>query len=74
MTVVSYTFGEHSIMDTEVESLCCTPETNVTLCVNYTKKKCLMISSDILRKVPQFFVFVCVSFCLFFPVVKVGLY
>ena len=26
-------------MDTEVETLCCTPETNVPLCVNYTQKK-----------------------------------
>ena len=31
----NYAFGEHSIMYTEVELLCCTPETNVTLYVNY---------------------------------------
>ena len=33
----SYTSGEHSIMFEFVESVCCTPETNVTLFVNYTK-------------------------------------
>ena len=27
---------EHSIMYETLESLCCTPETNITLCVNYT--------------------------------------
>lgn len=32
----SYAYGEHSIMYT-VQSLCCTPETNVTLGVNYTQ-------------------------------------
>ena len=34
----SYTCGKHSIMYKIVESLCCTPETNITLHVNYTKK------------------------------------
>ena len=34
----SYTSGEHSITYKFVESLCCTRETNVTLCVNCTKK------------------------------------
>ena len=28
---------EHSIMYRDVESSLCTPETNVTLCVNYTE-------------------------------------
>lgn len=30
------THGEQSIMYRLIESLCCTPETNKTLCVNYT--------------------------------------
>ena len=34
----SYTDGEHGIMDKEVESICCTTETDVTLCVKYIKK------------------------------------
>ena len=33
----SYTCNEHSITYKLVESLCCTPETNVTLGVNYTQ-------------------------------------
>ena len=33
----SYTNGEHSIIYKLVESLCCTPETNVTLYVTYTQ-------------------------------------
>lgn len=33
-----FTWGEHSIRYTD-ESLCCTPDTNLTSCVNYTKKK-----------------------------------
>ena len=39
VTKGGYTYGEHSIMCRKVESLCCTPETNITLCVNYTDKK-----------------------------------
>ena len=35
----SYPCGEHSIMGRVFESLCCTHETNVTLCVNYTSIK-----------------------------------
>ena len=35
----SYTCGEHSIRYREVESLCCTSENNVTLCVSYIKMK-----------------------------------
>ena len=32
----SYICGEHNITPRDdVESLCCTPETNVTLCVNH---------------------------------------
>ena len=47
----SYTCGEHSIMYKLVKSLSCTPETNVTLCVNYTQIKrentwCLDIQLD----------------------------
>ena len=38
VTDSSYTC-KHSIMHRVVESLCCTPETNVTLCINYTQKK-----------------------------------
>ena len=30
--------SEHSITHIEVESLCCTPETNVALCQLYSKK------------------------------------
>ena len=35
----SYTDDEHGITCRLVESLCCTPETNVTLCLNYTSIK-----------------------------------
>ena len=35
----SYTWGERSIMFKLVESLCCTPAMNVTLCVNDTQIK-----------------------------------
>lgn len=38
VTGSSYT-SEYDIMYTEVESLCCTPGTNVTLQVNYTPIK-----------------------------------
>jgi len=31
----NHTCGEHSIMYRVVESICCTPETKVRLCVNY---------------------------------------
>ena len=34
-----YTCGGHSIMYRVVESLGCTFETNVTLCVNYTQRR-----------------------------------
>ena len=42
----SYTCGDHSITYGVVESLCLTPETNVTLCVNYiqSKNKVLQVS------------------------------
>ena len=33
----SYTCGEQGIMYTVAESLCYTPEINVTMCVNYTQ-------------------------------------
>lgn len=33
----SYTCGKHSIIH-RVELLCCTPETDVILCVHYTQK------------------------------------
>ena len=33
----NYTCGEHSVTSRDVESLCCTPETNITLCVNFTQ-------------------------------------
>ena len=35
----SYACGEHSITYGEAESLCCRPETNATVCVNYTQIK-----------------------------------
>ena len=35
----SYAYREHSITHRVVESLCCIPETNVTLYVNYTQVK-----------------------------------
>ena len=35
----SYTCGEHSTAYRLVESLCCTPETNITLCVYYALSK-----------------------------------
>ena len=34
----SYTCGKNCMMYREVESLCCAPETSVTLCVNYTRE------------------------------------
>lgn len=34
----SYTCGDHSMTYRGVESLCCTPETDVTLHSNYTQK------------------------------------
>lgn len=34
-----YACGEHSIAYSVVESLCCTPKTNVPLCVNCTQTK-----------------------------------
>ena len=39
MTGGSYTFGERSLTHRPIQSLCCTPETNVTLWVNYTSLK-----------------------------------
>ena len=34
-----YTYpGKHSIMYRIIESLCCIPETNITLYINYTSK------------------------------------
>ena len=38
MTDGNYACGEQNIMYRVVEESCCTPETNVTLRVNYTKK------------------------------------
>ena len=34
----SYFCGEHNVAYRDVESLYCTSETNVILCVDYTKK------------------------------------
>ena len=39
MTSGSCTCDEHGIMHRVVKPLCCTSETNVTLCVNYTQIK-----------------------------------
>ena len=39
VTEVDYNCCEHKITYREVKSLCCTPETNVTACVNYTQIK-----------------------------------
>ena len=37
---VNYTYcGDHSTINTNIESLCCTPETNIMLHVNYTSIK-----------------------------------
>ena len=38
----SDTCGEHNIRYRDVESLCCTPKTNVTLCVTYIRRKKLI--------------------------------
>lgn len=35
----SYTCGEHGMRHGHVESLCCPPETDVTLCINYTSMR-----------------------------------
>lgn len=39
LTDDSYTYGEHGIISRDVEILCCTPETNVTLCQLYSNLK-----------------------------------
>ena len=39
MTDGNYTCGEHNIIYKTVESLYCTPKTNLTLCPNYTSVK-----------------------------------
>lgn len=38
LTNSNYTCGKHGIMYRGAESLCCTPETNVTLDANNTQK------------------------------------
>ena len=40
--------GEHCIMQRIIESLCCTPETNITLYANYTSMIILF-----LKKIPK---------------------
>ena len=35
----NYTCGEHGIMCTDVESLCCTSKTNITMCQLYSNLK-----------------------------------
>ena len=42
VTVGDHTYyGEHRVMQRIVKSVCCTPETNIILYVNYTSiKKC----------------------------------
>lgn len=46
MTDGSYGCGEHSVTYREIDSLCFTSETNVTLCVNHTYiKKLILIQS-----------------------------
>ena len=49
VTVGNYTCGEHSITYRDVESLYCTPETNITLCVNCAsiKKKCRLCGAQL---------------------------
>lgn len=37
--VIASACGEHSITYRKAESLCCTPEADVTLCVNYAQIK-----------------------------------
>lgn len=49
MTDGSCTWGEHSIINTLAQSLCCMPETNVTLYVN-----CISVT----KKVKQYFSFI----------------
>ena len=49
VTEGSFTCGEHNIKYRLAESVSCTPETNVTLCVNYTsiEKKNSLVKTDI---------------------------
>lgn len=47
----SRAWGEHSIPYRFVESLCCVPETNVTLCVNYTSIKNTQKHTPVFRQV-----------------------
>jgi len=46
MTDGSYTCGEHNITYRLIESLCCIPETNVTLCVDYTSIKMVITNEN----------------------------
>ena len=40
--------GDHFTVYTNIEPLCCTPETNVILCINYTSiKKILNVTSNL---------------------------
>ena len=39
MTNGSYAYDENIIVYRVFESLCCTPETKVTFCINYTQMK-----------------------------------
>ena len=49
---------EHSIKYREVESLCCTPKTNVALCVSHTEKKIWSLSFFAQLNVPTLPIFV----------------
>ena len=46
--------GDHFIMHKNIESLCCTPETNRILCVNYNAIKSKMGKTEVyFRKISQ---------------------
>lgn len=46
-----YTCVEHSMIYREIESLCCAPDTNVKLCVNYSEVKFFIVKTN---KPPQY--------------------
>ena len=45
-----YTCGEQNTIYREIKPHCCTPETNITLCVNYTQiKKKKMLNHTLVK-------------------------
>ena len=53
-------YGDHFIMHKNIESLCCTPETNIILYVNYNSIRKLG-SSQIFTTLTKLGIYVCVN-------------